>query len=120
MESTTPARHPAALTDAELEIYARGIWTGYRVALRSLMDSEETGPDEMRWEPGDGDGREPGDRHLVKLVFARAAAGAAAVGRRSTFSALGPRRLAAATLRRSKTSITSVCPSSPLLPQGSE
>jgi hypothetical protein len=32
--------------------------------------------------------------------------GTAAVGRRSTFSALGPRRLAAATLRRSTTSLT--------------
>ena len=50
--------------------------------------------------------RKPGDRHLVKLVFARVAAGTAAVGRRSQFSASGPRRLAAATLRRSKTSIT--------------
>ena len=48
----------------------------------------------------------------VKLVFARAAARAAAVGRRSTFSALGPRRLAAATLRRSKTSKTR-CPPRP-------
>ncbi len=61
---------------------------------------------EVSWCPTLGETGE----HLVKLVFGRAAAGAAAVGRRSMFSASGPQRLAAATLRRSKTSKTGVCP----------